>query len=281
VVGDWANTGQFGIGVVEQPSGIWKLKNIKATGTPDFVFAYGAPGDQVVAGDWDGNGTWTPGVVEDNGAGALVWKLRNSNSSGPPDIAPFNYGANTFVALVGDPDFPTQPQFAFGGEGPGAAAISAADLSGALQGALARLQQAGVSADTLGRLAGVTAVLTPLTPGQLGAAALHGTTIQLSPDGAGHGWFVDSTPLQDEEFVGGVAYAGSPAAGREDLLTTVLHELGHIAGLSDNDGSTLMTDTLAEGTRQLGALDAAFAATTPVVVLPPPILPPKGARVGG
>jgi hypothetical protein len=87
--------------------------------------------------------------------------------------------------------------------------------------------------------------------------------------------------LQDEEFVGGVAYAGSPAAGREDLLTTVLHELGHIAGLSDNDGSTLMIDTLAEGTRQLGALDAAFAGGSPVVGLPPPILPPKGARFGG
>jgi hypothetical protein len=250
VVGDWANTGQFGVGVVE-PSGVWKLKTILATGTPDFTFAFGAPGDQVVAGDWDGNGTWTPGVLEDNGSGALVWKLRNSNSGGPPDIAPFVYGASTFTGLVGDPDFPVMPQFAAGGEGPGAASISTADLGGIVQAALARLGQEGFDPATRARLAQVTALIRPLAPGQLGGAVPQANTILLSPDGAGHGWFVDSTPLQDEEFAAGAAYPGSPAAGREDLLTTVMHELGHLAGLPDDNSSGLMGEFLPVGTRRL------------------------------
>jgi hypothetical protein len=264
VVGDWANTGQFSQGVVE-PDGTWKLKNVKATGNPDFTFAYGAPGDQVVAGDWDGNGTWTPGVLEDNGAGALTWKLRNSNSAGPPDITPFTYGANTFLGLVGDPDFPVMPQFAADGQGPGAVSITAADLNGIVQAALGRLQQDGIAPDTLARLAGVTALVQPLAPGQLGGAIPQTSTILLSPNGAGHGWFVDPTPMQDEEFAGGTAYPGSPAAGREDLLTTVMHELGHLAGLGDNDGSALMGEFLPEGTRRIDLISTAFAAPPPVI----------------
>ncbi len=264
VVGDWANTGHFGVGAVE-PSGTWKLKNVLATGTPDFTFAYGAPGDQVVAGDWNGDGTWTPGVLEDNGSGALVWKLRNSNSGGPPDITPFAYGAASFVGLVGDADFPTVPQFALGGQGPGAPSISQADLNGIVQAALGRLGQEGLPAATLARLSRVTALIQPLAPGQLGGAVVQANTILLSPNGAGHGWFVDSTPYQDEEFSGGTAYAGSPAAGREDLLTTVMHELGHLAGLPDNDGSGLMGETLAAGVRRIDLLSAAFATYAPAM----------------
>src|SRR5205085_12348028 len=108
----------------------------------------------------------------------------------------------------------------------GAASISAADLNGTVQAALGRLRQEGLSQDALGRLAGVTALLQPLQPGQLGAALPQANTILLSPNAAGHGWFVDPTPYQDEEFLAGTAYPGSPAAGREDLLTTVMHELG-------------------------------------------------------
>ena len=51
---------------------------------------------------------------------------------------------------------------------------------------------------------------------------------------------------------------GSPAAGKEDLLTTVLHEMGHLAGSPDGT-SGLMAGALAAGTRDLGALDRVFA----------------------
>jgi hypothetical protein len=108
----------------------------------------------------------------------------------------------------------------------------------------------------------VNAFLQLLAPGQLGEALVNQNAILLSPDGAGYGWFVDPTPSQDEEFTNGTAYAGSPAAGREDLLTTVLHELGHIAGLPDDSGSVLMLDALPTGTRRTDALNAVFAGLT-------------------
>jgi hypothetical protein len=53
-----------------------------------------------------------------------------------------------------------------------------------------------------------------------------------------------------------------PAADKEDLLTTVLHEMGHLAGRSDVDSTghalDLMADTLPLGTRRVAALDAVF-----------------------
>ena len=63
--------------------------------------------------------------------------------------------------------------------------------------------------------------------------------ITLDLDAAGHGWFVDQTPLVTEEFAATgdphvfVADAGSDAEGRIDLLTVLLHELGNHVGLSD------------------------------------------------
>jgi peptidoglycan/xylan/chitin deacetylase (PgdA/CDA1 family) len=51
-----------------------------------------------VAGDWDGNGTVTPGIVRGN-----TWYLRNSNTPGPANIV-FQYGAPTDRPIVGDWD---------------------------------------------------------------------------------------------------------------------------------------------------------------------------------
>jgi hypothetical protein len=107
VVGDWDGDGKFGIGVVEA-GGVWKLKNVISQGAPGYTFAYGADGDQFVAGDWDGNGSWTPGVLEPQG-GVSVWKLRDSNSAGAPDVAPFAFGSTAVIPLVGDWDFPALP----------------------------------------------------------------------------------------------------------------------------------------------------------------------------
>jgi hypothetical protein len=261
VVGDWTGSGTTTIGVFRPSNATWYLRESNSAGDPDIKpFAYGANYMKPVAGDWNGDGTWTVGVFDPSGNGA--WLLRNSNAAGAPDVAPFAYGANGWTPVVGHYGFPSLPlaQLAAGGEGPGAAAISTGDLNGIVQAALGRLQQAGVSADLVGRLASVTALIQPLTPGQLGAALPDQNAISLSPDGAGHGWFVDPTPYQDEEFTNGTAFAGSPAAGREDLLTTVLHELGHLAGLPDDSGSALMADALPTATRRTDALNTVFTA---------------------
>jgi hypothetical protein len=52
-----------------------------------------------------------------------------------------------------------------------------------------------------------------------------------------------------------------------DLLTVVLHEMGHLAGRGDvntaNYPGYLMDDTLAPGLRRTAALDAVFAGAGP------------------
>jgi hypothetical protein len=84
--------------------------------------------------------------------------------------------------------------------------------------------------------------------------------IWIDQDAAGYGWFVDPTPGDNAEFravVSGrdfVALPGSAAAGRIDLLTVVVHELGHELGLDDNlDPLDVMDEALAPGVRRLPA----------------------------
>jgi hypothetical protein len=76
-------------------------------------------------------------------------------------------------------------------------------------------------------------------------------TIYIDADAAGYGWFVDQTPWDDVEF----GQANSEAAGRMDLLTVVMHELGHVLGFQDTDPKTndveVMNETLDEGVRYL------------------------------
>jgi hypothetical protein len=104
VVGDWSGTGHDGIGVFDPSTGTWYLRNEDNAGPPDAgAFRYGGVGWLPVVGDWDGNGTTTVGVVNPDGPnGQLQWFLRNSNSAGAPDIAPFTYGLSGWRPTAGD-----------------------------------------------------------------------------------------------------------------------------------------------------------------------------------
>jgi hypothetical protein len=85
--------------------------------------------------------------------------------------------------------------------------------------------------------------------------------VQIDVNAGGFGWFVDPTPGDNSEFAQAVtpadlrASASSPAFGRMDLLTVVLHELGHVLGLGDTSGpgdaSGLMAERLSPGERRL------------------------------
>jgi hypothetical protein len=50
---------------------------------PVLDFAYGRYGDRIVVGDWDGNGTWTPGVLR----GGRRWYSRTSSPAARPRSA--------------------------------------------------------------------------------------------------------------------------------------------------------------------------------------------------
>ena len=73
--------------------------------------------------------------------------------------------------------------------------------------------------------------------------------------GDGAGFFLDPTPFDSSEFRGsffnafvGQAHAGSPADGLSDLFSTVLHEVGHVVGLSSNSDIRLNTTGMTTNT---------------------------------
>ena len=84
----------------------WQLRDSLTGGAATRTFSYGSTGDwRHVTGDWDGNGTRTPGIVRVVG-GNYVWYLRNANSAGATDVTPFAYGRPSPIAGVEASDFP-------------------------------------------------------------------------------------------------------------------------------------------------------------------------------
>jgi hypothetical protein len=96
-------------------------------------------------------------------------------------------------------------------------------------------------------------VIGDLPQGKLGA--LTGGLIVIDVTAAGRGWFIDPTPWESSEFTSRrgsaalVANGASPANGRVDLLTVVMHEIGHALG-RDHEASGVMADTFRAGERQ-------------------------------
>ncbi|MFO1369449.1 MAG: matrixin family metalloprotease [Marinagarivorans sp.] len=79
--------------------------------------------------------------------------------------------------------------------------------------------------------------------------------ITLDTDAAGYGWFIDSSPLNSDEFLPTAdaniwqAKAGSAAEGKMDLFSVLLHEYGYNLGLEHS--AAAMPATLKLGERRL------------------------------
>ncbi len=149
--------------------------------------------------------------------------------------------------------------------------LSRGELDLVVAAAIARWAAAGATEAQLATMRAVTFDVADLGGLQLGVS--RGTTITLDDNAAGFNWFVDATPGDDSEFSGaGTRLFGLPdtaASARIDLLTTILHELGHQIGLDDRydaaDADNLLFGFVGMGERRLPAAGAADAGgTTPL-----------------
>jgi len=101
VVGDWDgayNPDGHTQGVVTLQNGalFWSLSNYRQPSSPSYpTFAYGVYGDIPIVGDWDGNGTWTPGVYRGG-----TWLLSNINAYNPNPIV-FGWGTGSETPVPG------------------------------------------------------------------------------------------------------------------------------------------------------------------------------------
>ncbi|MGH3753403.1 MAG: nidogen-like domain-containing protein [Pseudonocardiaceae bacterium] len=76
----------------------WLLRDSLTTGIATAQFSYGARPQAVLFGDWDGDGTATPGTFS-----AGVFKLRTTNAAGAADIT-FTFGDSRGFPVAGDFD---------------------------------------------------------------------------------------------------------------------------------------------------------------------------------
>ncbi len=149
------------------------------------------------------------------------------------------------------------PILAFGGgevAAGNAAPLTQADLDVVAEAAIARLG---------GDVPAVNFRIADLADGVLGQS-LPGTVV-IDINASGAGWFIDPSPLDDIEFDQDLNATELSALGRVDLLTVILHELGHQLGGEDlsviDHPENVLAESLTTGKRRLPNtdLDALFA----------------------
>ncbi len=124
--------------------------------------------------------------------------------------------------------------------------------------AVQRWSQQGISGIQIDLLNSIDVQFADLAPGVLGV--YRQGELLVDSNAAGFGWFVDSTPLDNSEFYPASdhelrAQMALPANQRMDLLTVVMHEMGHALGFADirpdQQSASLMTGSLDTGSRRL------------------------------
>ncbi len=154
--------------------------------------------------------------------------------------------------------------------------LNQAQLDTMVAAARTRWEDTGLSSEQRAILRNLKIEVTDLPGLHLGEAA--GRTIRLDSHAGGSGWFIDAGAGSDALF----STVKSPTrlhadpmaacAGRVDLLTTLMHEMGHAIGLPDTysheDRDSIMYGHLSKGERRLPAKDQAGSAQAPIDGVP-------------
>jgi hypothetical protein len=193
----------------------------------------------------------------------LLTATAPAEPTGTVDIKVTTY-AGTSTAVSADRFTFTSPEEAAGGAvalRPGAEMLTADVLGPLVAEALVLWAAAGVDPAQLNILSTAQVQVADLPAPYLGLTGAG--IIQLDREAAGYGWFIDPTPATAEEFQDSpdheflLAPEDSPAAGRMDLLTVVVHEMGHLLGLDDvpvaQEPGDVMGQALEPGVRKLPA----------------------------
>jgi streptogramin lyase len=230
-------------------------------GNTEFQFPAGNINFHATSYDWlviTTNQAQYQGSGTINGAGNYGFLVTAHDNGGTtPDLVRMriwdkNNNAVVYETQPGAP-IPTSPTTALGGgriqvhtnaqlvaaganaSGGNPDPLTPEELRTVVQEAIARWGAAGIDPAQLSALSQVAVGIADF-PGPWLGMAFPGA-VWIAQDAAGYGWSLGDTP-------------GSVASGKVDLLTVVEHELGHVLGLDDNNGSGLMGLYLAPGVRR-------------------------------
>lgn len=247
-----------------------------------------------------GNGTLTNDIT--------TWINTTRTNTGSTDVT-IGPAFTTVVGLVPQPTLPLL--FAEGGNADAPSATGSAGIAPAGEGAakdargpevgalhsiltqseldrivaaaLARWEATGLSAGQSALLRALVFEVTDDLPGRHLGDAGNGR-IRVSRSAAGQAWFIDPQPDSDLAFPLAAAatrrHAGreSAPAGLVDLLSALLHEMGHILGLPDlyepKDRGDVMFGFLTRGERRLPRPGQAGSAMPPAPARPQPLAAP-------
>jgi hypothetical protein len=268
IVGDWNGDGIDTVGFYNKKANAWHLYDNYNDVTEHFEAATAANRQvfktpkfgtqwQPLAGDWDGDGEDSVGLYDpqDN-----RWYFNNRNeAAGANDVDTYQTppAPASWLPLAGNWDGSGNRLLLDTRISPGAtpgasSSLTREQVSVVLDEAIASLSESDVSVPWLDD---IEVSIVDLAGRQLGHAV--GTSrIELDVDAAGAGWFIDTTPRDYAEYreVGAqqdlLARPGSVAENRVDLLTVVLHEIGHALGKPHQEDG-VMQGLLPVGARRL------------------------------
>jgi len=267
--------------------GEWTVANSRSSGDGaaggDFNFRF-----NVLPGDFDGNngvtitevlqarnragkGTGSVGYafredIDGNGNITITEVLQSRNRT-----ATSITGLNEPVAPGSTPQSPLELAPLIPGDEDGLyvspyASLTEAELAPIVDEAIARWEASGLVPENFD-WSKLRFAITDLGPAYLGLGNPDGS-ILLDDDGAGWGWFVDQSPTSDDEFA--TQTIDVAVAAHMDLLTVVMHEIGHALGYptgsaQDTPAAVLMSEFLGVGTRRTPGLAPADSSRESIV----------------